>query len=59
MGWIEITMAIVLGLFVLMMLPRAKQMVENSPKGSLQDWMGFVVPVAAIVLFVIMLITLA
>jgi hypothetical protein len=33
-------------------------MVKNSPKGSASDWMGFIVPMAAIVLFIILLIAL-
>jgi hypothetical protein len=41
-----------------MILPSAKRMVKESPKGSASDWMGFIVPMLAIVLFIILLITL-
>jgi len=37
-------------------LPSAKKMVKNSPKGSISDWMGYIVPMAVVVLFIIVLI---
>jgi hypothetical protein len=39
-------------------LPSAKHMVKNSPKGSASDWMGFIVPMTVVVLFIILLISL-
>jgi hypothetical protein len=33
-------------------------MVKNSPKGTSRDWMSFAIPMAAIVLFIIVLINL-
>jgi hypothetical protein len=33
-------------------------MLENSPKGSSSDWMSFLIPVIAIILFVMLLIQL-
>jgi hypothetical protein len=33
-------------------------MVKESPKGSASDWMGFIVPIVVIVLFIILLIAL-
>ena len=38
--------------------PRAKHMLKNSPKGSMQDWMGFAVPMLAIVGFIALLIAI-
>ena len=53
---------IVSALFMLAMFivifPRAKYMLKNSPKGTMQDWMGFIVPIGAVVLFVILLISI-
>ena len=58
MDWLKIAMAIALVAMFFYILPSAKHMVKNSPKGSAKDWMGFVVPMAAIVLFIILLISL-
>ena len=58
MQWLNILWAILLLGFIIWMAPRAKQMVENSPKGSASDWMGFAIPIIAIVLFIILLIQL-
>jgi hypothetical protein len=41
-----------------MILPSAKRMVKNSPRGSSRDWMGFIIPMAVVVLFIMLLIAL-
>ena len=56
--WVKIGSALFLGAMLVYLFPRAKHVVENTPKGSASDWMGFVVPIAAVVLFVILLIAL-
>jgi hypothetical protein len=38
--------------------PRLKHATQNSPKGTKEDWMGFIKPMVFIVLFVIVLIML-
>ena len=58
MDWLKIASAALLVAMFFMILPSAKRMVKESPKGSSSDWMGFVVPMAAVVLFVILLIAL-
>ena len=58
MDWMQIIWAVAIGAMIIMFLPRAKYMVENSPKGNMKDWMGFILPICAIVLFVILLIAL-
>ena len=58
MDWLKITSAILLVAMFFFILPSAKHMVKNSPKGNMKDWMGFIVPMAAVVLFIILLITL-
>jgi len=58
MDWLKIASAIFLIAMFFYILPSAKRMVKNSPKGSTSDWMGFIVPMAAVVLFIILLITL-
>ena len=58
MDWTSIIWAGLLGILVITMLPRVKQVVENSPKGNLQDWMGFIIPIAGVALFIALLIAL-
>ncbi|TNF88006.1 MAG: hypothetical protein JSU67_15390 [Gammaproteobacteria bacterium] len=58
MDWVKIGSAVLLAAMLIYLFPRAKQAVQNSPKGSASDWMGFVIPIVAVVLFVILLISL-
>lgn len=58
MDWLKIGSAILLVAMFFFILPSARHMVKNSPKGSTSDWMGFIVPMAAVVLFIILLIAL-
>ena len=38
--------------------PRAKQAAANAPKATKDDWMGFIKPMAFVVIFIIVLIML-
>jgi hypothetical protein len=58
MDWLKIASAVLLVAMFFMILPSAKRMVKESPKGSASDWMGFIVPVAVVALFIVLLITL-
>lgn len=58
MDWVQIGSAIFLGAMLLFLFPRAKQAIENSPKGNMQDWMGYILPMAAVALFIVLLIAL-
>ncbi len=58
MDWLKIASAAALVAMFFLILPSARRMVKNSPKGGLGDWMGFVVPMAVVVLFIIVLISL-
>lgn len=58
MDWLKIASAVLLVAMFFYILPSAKRMVKNSPKGSASDWMGFIVPMAVVVLFIILLIAL-
>ena len=58
MDWLKIASAVLLVAMFFMILPSAKRMVKESPKGSASDWMGFIVPMAVVVLFIVLLITL-
>ena len=56
MDWLQIgSAALLLGMLV-MIFPRVRHAMKNSPKGSSQDWMGFIIPLAAVVGFVVLLI---
>jgi len=58
MDWIKILSAVALLAMIVYLYPRAKYMVANSPKGSMKDWMGYIVPMFVVVLFIILLIKL-
>ncbi|MCB1949810.1 hypothetical protein [Nitrosomonas sp.] len=58
MDWMKIVAALALIMFIIYLFPRARHMMENSPKGSSSDWMGFVVPILMILLFIMFLIQL-
>ena len=56
MGWMQITSAIFIVAMIVFMFPRVKDAVANSPKAEKGDWMSFLIPVAAVTGFVILLI---
>lgn len=58
MDWLKIASAVALVAMFFFILPSAKRMVKNSPKGSVSDWMGYILPMAVVVLFIIVLISL-
>lgn len=58
MNWVTIgSAALMIGMLVFI-YPRMRHAMKNSPKGSTQDWMGFVIPLAAVIGFVIFLIAM-
>jgi hypothetical protein len=54
MDWIQIGSALML----FMIFPRAKAAIKQSPKGTGSDWMGYIVPMAAVILFIFLLISI-
>ncbi len=58
MDWMKIFSALALVMFIVFLFPRARDMMKNTPKGSSSDWMSFVIPIIAIVLFIMLLIQL-
>lgn len=58
MDWMQIISALALVMFIVILFPAALDRMKNSPKGTSSDWMGFVVPMIVIVLFVMFLIAL-
>ncbi|MFV1997883.1 MAG: hypothetical protein ACC641_07705 [Acidiferrobacterales bacterium] len=56
--WLKIGSAALLGAMLVVLWPRAKHMLKNSPKGSSEDWRTFTILIAAIGLFVWLLVKL-
>ena len=56
--WMKIGSAVLLGAMLVVIFPRARQMLKESPKGSLNDWMGFLFPIGLVVLLVLLLMAL-
>ena len=55
----KIGYAILIGMMLMFLIPRAKQMVKESPKGSTSDWQGALIPLVLVILFVLLLINMA
>lgn len=56
MDWTKIgTAALLIGMLVFI-FPRMRHAIKHSPKGTQKDWMGAIIPIIAVILFVILLI---
>ncbi len=58
MDWMKIGSAVLLGLMLVFLLPRAKAMLDGSPKAQAGDWHAALVPILAVVAFVVLLMAL-
>ena len=58
MDWMQILAAVALVAMLIYLLPRAKQMMQNSPKAEKGDWQAVLLPIACVVLFILLLINL-
>jgi len=58
MDWMKILSAVALGLMILYLLPRAKQMMQMSAEVENKDWMGFLIPIVGVILFIVFLVSL-
>ena len=56
--WMKIGSAVLLVAILAMIIPRARQMIEESPKGTTSQWVSFLIPVGIVVLFVLLLMQL-
>ncbi len=54
----HILSALFLVALLVVLWPRAMQMIKHSPKGSGKDWMDALLPLGLIVLFIIFLTTI-
>lgn len=58
MNWMAIgSAALIIGMMVFI-FPRMREAVKTAPKGSMDDWMGFIIPLVAIIGFIILLINM-
>lgn len=56
--WLQIGSAIVIVMMLFYMYPAAKHWLQNSPKAKKGDWMAAAVPLALVVGFVFLLISM-
>jgi len=56
MDWMKIASALMLLVMLIFLWPRARQMMKESPKGSSDDWKAAIIPLAAVIGFVILLV---
>lgn len=54
--WMKVISALFLGMMLIVLWPRAKQMIKESPKGTSEDWKGALIPLALVALFIILLV---
>lgn len=55
MDWLKIgSAALMIGMLVFI-YPRMRDAIKHSPKGSLGDWKGFLIPLAGVIAFVALL----
>ncbi len=56
MDWIKISSALLIVLMLVYLLPRAKDMLKNSPKASSNDMIAALIPLLLVIGFVFLLI---
>lgn len=54
----KIGSAVLLGAMIALLLPRARHMLQHSPKAEAGDWSAFILPIAAVAAFVALLMWL-
>lgn len=56
MDWTKIGTALLLGAMLIFIFPRMRHALQNSRKGSRQEWISALLPILAVAGFVILLI---
>jgi hypothetical protein len=56
MDWLKIGSAVFLVAMLVFIFPRMRHAMKHSPKGTAEDWKGFLLPLLGVILFVILLI---
>jgi hypothetical protein len=54
--WMKIGSALLLGTMLLILWPRAKVMLKESPKGSAEEWKSALIPLLLVAAFIVLLI---
>lgn len=57
--WMQIALAGLAVVAAIIFIPRLGPALRESPKGSARDWLGLLLPIGGVVLFVILLVMLA
>ena len=58
MDWMKITSGLLLVAMFIYLFPRAKSMMQNSPKGTTHQWLHFLIIIGIITLFVFFLVSI-
>ncbi|MCB1758470.1 MAG: hypothetical protein KDI68_01640 [Gammaproteobacteria bacterium] len=58
MDWMKIGSALLILAMIIFLFPRAKQMLKESPEAQPGDWQGAILPIMAVVGFVLLLIVM-
>ncbi|MEQ8232606.1 MAG: hypothetical protein RLW61_18310 [Gammaproteobacteria bacterium] len=58
MDWMKIGSAILLGMMIILLFPRARHMIKHSPAAQAGDWRAFLLPILAVGGFVALLMWL-
>ncbi len=53
----KIASAVFLGLMIAFLIPRAKDMLQNSPQAKPGDWTGALIPIFGVIGFVLLLMS--
>jgi hypothetical protein len=56
--WMKIAWAAALGMMLWYLFPRAKEWLENGPKAQAGDWQAVLVPIALVIGFVFLLVSM-
>lgn len=56
MDWLKFGSAALLIGMLIFIFPRMRQAMKNSPKGTTEDWKGFLIPLLGVIGFVIFLV---
>ena len=56
MDWLKIGSAVLLIAMLVYIWPQMKHALKHSPKGTTEDWKGFLIPLVAVIAFVVFLV---
>ena len=56
MDWMKIFSALFIVMMLVYLVPRAKDMIKNSPKAENNDWLAALIPLVLVIGFIFLLI---